>query len=288
MTEDRRDASPVYLITGATSGIGLETARALARQGGTIVMVGHRPERDEAIVESVRREAGAATIGYLQADLSAQADVRKLAVAYKELFPRLDVLINNVGAYFMGRRVSPDGIEMTLALNHLNVFLLTCLLLDELKASAPARIVNVASDAHQRSSFDFSDPQQEKKYRAFRAYGQSKTAMIMMTYVLARRLEGTGVTANALHPGFVGTNFYRNLGCASAIVQFGIKLIAKTPEEGASTVVYLASDPGVADVNGKYFVNKKPIRSANFTYDEEAQQRLWAWTVQMVGCGEGL
>ena len=251
-------------------------------------MVGHRPAHDEAIVESVRREPGAATIGYLQADLSAQADVRKLAQAYRELFPRLDVLINNVGGYFMSRRTSPDGIELTLALNHLNVFLLTCLLLDELKASAPARIINVASDAHERSRFDFSDPQGEKRYRGFKAYGQSKTAMIMMTYELARHLEGSGVTVNALHPGFVNTYLFRNLGCASAVVRFFIKLIAKTPEQGASTTVFLATDPGVAGVTGKYFTNEKPVRSARFTYDEDAQKKLWAWTVDMVGCGEGL
>jgi retinol dehydrogenase-12 len=285
MTENRSLTTTTYLITGATSGIGLATAKALARQGGTIVMVGHRPEGDKEIVASVQRESDVATIAYLQADLSIQADVRALAAAFVQQFPRLDVLINNVGGYYMGRRESADGIEMTLALNYLNVFLLTCLLLDSLRAGAPARIVNVASVAHRSAAFRFADPQGKRRYRGFRAYAQSKTAMIMVTYEFARRLTGTGVSVNAVHPGLVGTRLYRHLGFASAFVEPIIGWLAKSPEEGASTVVHLATDPVIAEMTGAYFANGKCKRSAPYTYDEVAARRLWEWTVGMVGCG---
>ncbi len=269
------------LVTGGTNGIGQATALDLAKMGARVIIVGRNPAKGAEIVEKIKAESGNRDVDLLTADLSLMSEVRRLADEFKAKYPRLDVLINNAGAVYFSRKVTAEGHELTFALNHLNYFLLTNLLLDVLKASAPARIVNVSSDAHQRGSLNFDDLELGKGYNAMRAYGQSKLANIVFTYELARRLEGTGVTANVLHPGFVRSGFARNNGgvinAAMGIIgRFGI-----SPEEGAQTSVYLASSPEVEGVSGKYFFKKKAIKSNAASYDQSTWTRLWEISEQM-------
>jgi len=273
----------ICMVTGATSGIGRVTAQALAQQGATVVVVGRNAEKAAQTVAHIQRETGNPDVQWLLADLSDQAQVRRLAREFKERYSRLDVLINNAGAFFLTRQLSADGIEMTFAVNHLSAFLLTHLLLDILHASAPARIVNVASASHLGARIDFEDLEGERKYRGMRAYGQSKLAMVLFTYELARRLEGTGVTVNALHPGFVATNIGQNNGWLFKLISPLMKLIARRPEEGAQTSIYLATSPDVAGVTGKYFVDKKAVPSDPASYDEVPAQKLWEISAAMTG-----
>jgi retinol dehydrogenase 12 len=264
------------LVTGATSGIGEVAARELAGLGARVIVVGRSPERCTATLEGIRRETGSARVESIVADLSSQAEVRRLAGEVRGRCDRLDVLLNNAGGMFLDRRESPDGIELTLALNHLSYFLLTNELLPLIKASAPARIVNVASDAHKGASIDFDDIQGRRRYAGWRAYQQSKLANILFTYELARWLEGSGVTANTLHPGFVRTRFFADFtGWIGLITKLGAKLVAIDPEEGAKTSVYLASSPEVAGVTGQYFVKCRPARSSPQSHDRVAAERLW-------------
>jgi retinol dehydrogenase 12 len=273
----------VCLVTGATSGIGLVTAQALARQGATVIVVGRNPERGVATVNRIKQETGNPAVEWMVADLSAQAQVRHLARAFQERFTRLDVLVNNAGALFARRSLSVDGIEMTFALNHLAYFLLTNLLHVTLKASAPARIVNVASAAHGGARINFADVQGQQRYSGWRAYGQSKLANLLFTYELARRLEGTGVTANALHPGFVATNFGRNNRGLVALIVRASQLAAISPEQGAQTIIYLATAPEVEGISGKYFVKQRVVPSSEASYDRDAAQRLWQLSATMTG-----
>jgi NAD(P)-dependent dehydrogenase (short-subunit alcohol dehydrogenase family) len=265
----------VCLVTGATSGVGLVTAQALACQGATLIVVGRNPERGAATVSRIQHETGNSAVELIIADLSAQAQVRRLASEVQRRFTRLDVLINNAGALFLRRQLSPDGLEMTFALNHLAYFLLTNLLLDHLKASPAARIVNVSSEAHRGARLDFADLQGQHRYRGWRAYARSKLANILFTYALARRLEGTSVVANALHPGFVATNFGRNNRGITAVFFRIAQLAAISPEQGAQTIIYLASSPEVKGITGAYFVKKKAVRSSQISYDRSAADRLW-------------
>ncbi len=274
----------IVLITGATNGIGFEAARALAAKGATIVGVGRSAQKGADAARRIMRATGNDRVEFLTADLSVQADVRKLAEDFKRKYDRLDVLLNNAGAFFATRMTSQDGIEMSWALNHLNYFLLTGQLLEVLKASAPARIVNVASAAHHRvTSIHFDDVEFTRGYSGWGAYGHSKLANILFTYELARRLTGMAITANALHPGFVATGFGHNNG---GIVNFGVHLAqrvaAKRPADGARTSVYLASAPDVEGVTGQYFVDSRPARSSPATYDVDAAARLWALSEGMV------
>jgi NAD(P)-dependent dehydrogenase (short-subunit alcohol dehydrogenase family) len=220
----------------------------------------------------------------LLADLSVLAEVRRVAAEFLQKHNRLDVLVNNAGAYFAERRLSADGYELTFALNHLSYFLLTALLLDALKAAAPARIVNVSSGAHMLGPLDFDDLMTKDYGMAgFKAYGRSKLANVMFTYELARRLEGTGVTANALHPGGVNTGFGKN---NSGLVKLGMKIFGRfslTPEQGAQTTIYLASSPEVAGVSGKYFAKCKAVPSSDASYDQAAQRKLWEISEKLVG-----
>ncbi len=274
----------VCLITGATGGIGRETALALAKQGATVVGVGRNPQKCADTAGVIKQLSGNPQVEFLVADLSVQAQIRKLAEEFKRRYHRLDVLINNAGAIFWQRRESADGIEMTLALNHLNYFLLTALLRDVLVASGPARVVNVASRAERGGKINFDDMELKQGYSAMRAYGQSKLANIMFTYALARRLAGTEVTANALHPGFVASGFARNNG---PLFDWGMRIIGRvggiTPERGAQTSIYLASSPEVEGVTGKYYSDCRPTRSQPASYDEAAQERLWALSEAMTG-----
>jgi NAD(P)-dependent dehydrogenase (short-subunit alcohol dehydrogenase family) len=272
------------VVTGATDGVGKEAALRLAEAGASLVLVSRNPEKGQAVVASLQRQAHNENIQFLQADLSRRADVRRVAADIRARCDRLDVLLNNAGAIFMRRAESADGIEMTLALNHLNYFLLTHELLGQLKASAPARIVNVASAAHRRGGIDFDDLEGGKSYAGWRAYSQSKLANILFTYELSRRLGGTGVTANALHPGFVRTRFGSNnsllakIGIAIAMRVSGISVGA-----GGKTSVYLATSPDVDGATGGYYDQCSPVRSSAISYDEAVAARLWEISAGMTG-----
>jgi NAD(P)-dependent dehydrogenase (short-subunit alcohol dehydrogenase family) len=271
------------LITGATSGIGLATALALAKMDATVVLAGRSEERCQNAVARIKSDTGNQNVDYLLADLSIQAQVRALADEFKSRYDRLDVLVNNAGAIFFFRERSTDGIEMTFAVNHLAYFLLTNLLLDTLKTSAPARIVNVASNAHLGQRLDFDNPELKRGYNPGKAYGRSKLANLYFTYELARRLEGTGVTVNAMHPGFVQTNMAANNGWLVSLFLPLVHLKSLTPEQGARTVVYLASSPEVEGVTGKYFVREREVASDPVSYDEGAAKRLWEVSERMTG-----
>ena len=296
------------LVTGATAGIGEVTARALARRGACVVIVGRSQERCAVTAEAIRRETGNPSVEFLVADLSAQGEIRRLARQFLECHRRLDVLVNNAGALFAQRQESVDGIEMTMALNHLAYFLLTSLLLDTLKASAPARIVNVASRAHEDvQGLDFYDLQAQARSHSFWGYGESKFASLLFTlfapmrhpaflqyarsklanllftYELARRLEGTGVTVNALHPGFVASRFMAGNGALGWFMRRWAGLFAVSAEEGAMTSVYLASSPEVEGVTSKYFAKEKAVASSPASLDETAARRLWRWSEELTG-----
>jgi NAD(P)-dependent dehydrogenase (short-subunit alcohol dehydrogenase family) len=273
----------IVMVTGATDGIGKVTARELAKMGATVVAVGRNRAKGESVVNEIKA-LGGHNIEFMAADLSSMAEVRKLADDFKRKYDRLHVLVNNAGAIFTSRKQSIDGYEMTLALNHLNYFLLTHLLLDVLKTSIPSRIVNVSSDAHTSGRLDFSDLQSQRFFNPMRVYGTSKLMNIMFTYELARRLEGTGVTANVLHPGLVRTQFGKNNG----LLVRGIMIILQrlggiTVEQGAETMIYLASSPEVEGVTGKYFYKCKPMKTIPASYDEAAAKRLWEVSEQLTG-----
>lgn len=274
----------VCLVTGATAGIGAVTARELARLGATVIGVSRNPDKCAVVRERIITETGNPQVEFLSADLSSQAQVRRLAEAFKQKHARLDVLVNNAGAYYLTHQESVDGIELTFALNHLGYFLLTNLLLDLIKASAPARIVNVSSNAHQSARIDFSNLSGRGFYNSWAAYGQSKLGNLLFTYELARRLAETGVTANALHPGFVASNFAHNNGWLVAWgTKFAQKLGGRTPQEGARTVIYLATSPVVEGVSGKYFIDEKAVVSSPASYDEAIARRLWEVSEEMTG-----
>ncbi|MCC6895374.1 MAG: SDR family oxidoreductase [Anaerolineae bacterium] len=273
------------LISGATNGIGKVAAAELAQKGAQVVIIGRNATKTAETVREIQAASGNPDVHALVADLSSMAEVRRVAGEFKQKFPRLDVLLNNAGGVFSTRQETVDGYEMTFALNHLSYFLLTNLLLDRLKANAPSRIVNVASDAHGMARLDFDDLQSKHNYGmgGFRSYSQSKLMNIMFTYELARRLAGTGVTANVLHPGFVNTGFGRNNSGLMRVAMNVATLFALKPTDGAKTSVYLASSPDAAHVTGKYFDKSKPHQSSAVSYDEAAQKRLWAISEQMTG-----
>jgi NAD(P)-dependent dehydrogenase (short-subunit alcohol dehydrogenase family) len=274
----------ICLITGANSGIGKATALELARKGATVVMVCRDRARGEAAQNEIQAKSGNASVDLLLADLSSQGSIRQLVDTFKQRYTHLHVLINNAGGFFQSRQESVAGLEMTFAVNYLAPFLLTNLLLDTLKASAPARVVTVSSEAQSSNYIQMDDLQAREHYSSWRAYGQSKLAEILFTYELARRLSGTGVTANALHPGFVATS----IGQAGAnpalrpLIKLLFSRLGIAPEEGAKTSIYLASSPEVEGVTGKYFIKSVPKRSAPLTYDESLQRQLWAESEKLV------
>lgn len=274
------------VVTGATSGIGRETARMLARTGAGVVVVGRNREKSECTVNRIRQETGNPAVEYMLADLSSQAEVRQLAESFKSQHERLNVLVNNAGGFFLFRRESVDGIEMFLALNHLAYFLLTNLLLDILKISAPARVINVSSGSHMRATINFDDLQNRRKYFSPRVYGQSKLANVLFTYELARRLKGTGITVNALNPGFVATNMGVNIGWIMRFVRPLMNLMAIDVEEGAKTPVYLATSPDLEGVTGKYFYQCRAVSSSEASYDEALARKLWQVSAEMTGLSE--
>ncbi len=270
----------VCLLTGSSQGIGKATAVGLARLGATLILPVRDLARGEAVLAEIRALGEKTDVTLMQADLSSQASIRKLAEEFLQRHERLDVLINNAGGINMKRQLSPDGLELTFATNHLGYFLLTNLLLDRLKRSAPARIINVASNSHLRGRIDFDDLQGEKNYEGWRAYGQSKLANVLFTYELSRRLAGTGTTANCLHPGVVATGFGHNQGYLGVLVKLGAPFLM-SPEKGARTTLYLATSPEVEGITGKYFVRCKQVRSSPASYDEEAARRLWQISAQL-------
>lgn len=274
------------LVTGATSGIGLTTAHALAAQGAAVVLVGRNPTKSVDAVDQIKRKTGNPAVEFLLADLSSQDQIRQLAQDFVSRFQHLDVLINNAGAVFAQRQETVDGIEMTFALNHLAYFMLTNLLLDTLEASAPARVINVASFAHRFGRMDFEYLQSQRGYIGWRAYARSKLANLLFTFELARRLEGTHVTVNALDPGLVATNFgLRGGGIVTAFKRLH-NIIALDPERGAHTSIYLATSPHVEGVSGLYFVKQRPTKSSRASYDTNAATRLWQLSDELTGLPE--
>ena len=272
----------ICLVTGSTNGIGKSTAFELARMGATVVIVGRDAQKTSEVVKEIRAASGNPNVDSLVADLSSQQEVRRLAHQFKNKYSQLHVLLNNAGAVFMQRQLSVDGIEMTFALNHLASFLLTDLLLDIIKASVPARIINVSSDAHASGKIEFDNLQGERSYSP-RAYENSKLANILFTHELARRLEGTGVTVNALHPGFVATGFAKNNGkVIAALVSIFAPLVARTPAKGARTSIYLASSPNVDGMTGKYFYDSQVISAAPQATDMVVARKLWDVSTEMI------
>ncbi len=266
----------VCLVTGASDGIGYVAARDLARMGARVVMVGRNAAKSHAAAIRIIDETGNESVSYLLADLSSQREIRQLAAQVREQLPRLDVLLNNAGAIFLTNRVSDDDIEMTFALNHIGYFLLTTLLLDMLRASGSARIVNVSSSAHgSPGRFRLENLPRPGSNRGYRAYGRSKLCNLLFTYELAKRLEGSDVTVNALHPGLVRTNIARNNGVLGRVVNFFIGARGVDAERGAETLVFLASSPEIEDVTGKFFVDCRPVRSSALSYNGELAAGLW-------------
>lgn len=265
----------VVLVTGATSGIGRVAARELAAMGATTFLVARDRARGQDTLEEIARVTGSERLGLFVADLASRAEVRRVAGEVRSRTDRLHVLLNNAGAIFTERRLSPDGVEMTFALNHLGYFLLTRALLPLLQAGAPARIVNVASTAHLRAGMDWEDLYGERRYSAWKAYGQSKLANILFTRELARRLQGTGVTANALHPGVIATGFGRNNGGLFRLMMLAGAPFLSSPEKGARTPVYLASSQEVEGVTGKYFSDCREATPSPAARDDADARRLW-------------
>jgi NAD(P)-dependent dehydrogenase (short-subunit alcohol dehydrogenase family) len=263
------------VATGATSGLGEAAVLKLAGLGGRIVLIARDSVRAQATMRKL--EARAPGLGHrvILADLSSMAETRKVGAAIAASEPRVDVLINNAGALFSGRRMTSEGLELTFALNHMAYFVLTEALRDKLVVSAPARIVSTSSTAHQGASLDFSDLQSARGYGGLKVYGRSKLANILFTRELARRLAGTGVTANCFHPGVVATRFGSSSGgFASFVIPF-LRPFFISPEKGADTLVYLASSPEVANTTGEYFVKRRIVTPSSAARDDKAAKRLW-------------
>jgi NAD(P)-dependent dehydrogenase (short-subunit alcohol dehydrogenase family) len=274
----------ICLVTGATSGIGAVTARQLAERGATVMVVGRNAQKCEETVRTIRHQTKNDQVGFLVADLARQRAIHELAESFKRQYPRLDVLVNNAGGLFMTRQESPDGIELTFALNHLSYFLLTHLLMESLRQAPAARIINVSSNAHFKARLNFDDLEAKSGYSGFAVYGRSKLANLLFTYELARRLQGSGMTTNALHPGLVATNFATNNGWLTRwVMRLIVHRFAASPEEGARTPVYLATAKEVDGVSGCYFVQEQPVHSAPDSYDLLAAERLWQVSEQLTG-----
>ena len=271
------------LITGASSGIGQATALALAKQGATLLLVCRDRRRGEETVAAIAEQTGHHDVTLLLADLSVQSEIRRLASEFLASGRPLHVLINNAGVVNLQRTVTADGIETTFAVNHLAYFLLTNLLLERLRASAPARVVNVSSDAHKFGTLDFDDLGNERNYRAMRVYGQSKLANILFTAELARRCAGSGVTANSLHPGAVGTGLGKNNGAWARVLIALLRPFFRTPADGAATSVYVATSPAVEGISGRYFAKCREKQPSAAARDGDAARRLWEISATLTG-----
>lgn len=270
------------IVTGATNGIGLVTATELSRMGGKVTIISRNAVKCADVSARIGSETGN-QVEWIAADLSTVDGIRSAAIAFKQRHTRLNILVNNAGAFFLKRQVTTDNLERTFALNHLNYFLLTNLLLDELKASAPARVVNVSSFAHRGvRKLDFDNLQGEKFYFCWTAYSHSKLCNLLLTYELARRFSGTGITFNAANPGYVQTGFALNNGWLfHEGGRFFARLFAKKPADGASTSIYLATSHEVQNLSGKYFSRCKKVRSSSLSYDRILAQKLWQVSLEM-------
>lgn len=272
----------VCMVTGANSGIGKVTALELARMGATVVMVCRNKEKGEKAAAEIVSSTGNKEVHLLIGDMSSQRDVLDVVKKFEDQFDSLHVLVNNAGGLVPRRELSVDGIEKTFAANHMGYFLLTNLLLSKLAKSAPSRIVNVSSSVHHYAKLDFENLQGEKKYGQFQAYSLSKLANVLFTYELARRMNGSGVTANCMEPGAVYTHFYGNSGAGLKVFSSLFGWAMRTPEKGAETVIYLAVSPEVDGVSGKYFKDKKALRSSAVSSDPELSARLWKVSESLV------
>jgi len=282
-TDGRRLEGKTCLITGATNGIGRVPAVALAKMGAELFLIYRsKPRADETVAE-IRTKTGNENVHLIHADLGSQKQVQASAAEFLATGKPLHVLVNNAGLGNTNRLVTEDGIEMVFAVNHLAYFLLTMLLLDRIKQSAPARIVNVASEAHRFATMHFDDLGGERRYSTFGSYGQSKLANVLFSYELARRLAGTGVTVNCLHPGGIASGLWTNNGWLAQFIMQAGKLFLKTPEQGAQTTIYLASSDKVDGVTGKYFANCREKRSNKESYNLEVARRLWEISERMTG-----
>ncbi len=275
------------LVTGASDGIGYVAARELALKGASVIAVGRNASKTHGAVMRIIDETRNDDVSYFVADLSSQSDVRRLAKQVRERTSRLDVLLNNAGAIFLSRQTSIDGLEMTFALNHMGYFLLTNQLMDLLTESASARIINVSSSSHSSPGrFRLEDLPKPSSNRGYRAYGRSKLCNILFTYELSRRLEGTGITVNALHPGLVRTNIARNNGALGRVVNFFIGARGIDAVQGAKTLVYLAASSEVEEVTGKYYVDCRPVSSSKLSYDPSLAEGLWELSERLTGLSE--
>lgn len=273
------------VVTGGTDGIGRETAIALAKLGASVTILGRDKVKGDQVIDKCRA-AGADNVRFVKSDLSSQVSIQDTARTLLQFVPRIHILVNNAGGYFASRRVNADGIEMTFGLNHLGYYTLTNLLLERIKASGPARIVNVSSRLHLQGTIDFDNLEMQRGYNGLKQYNNTKLANVLFTYALARRLKGTGVTVNTLHPGFVASSFGHNnnnlMGVALWTAQ---KLFAISPAKGARTSIYLASSPDVEGVTGKYFDASKETASHALSHDEALQDKLWSVSAKMTGIG---
>jgi NAD(P)-dependent dehydrogenase (short-subunit alcohol dehydrogenase family) len=275
----------VCVITGASRGIGKASAEALASLGASLTLVCRQQADGDRVASEIAGRHPAA-LDVVAADLSSQSDIRRAAARIRERHPAVHVLINNAGVFTRRRELTVDGLERQFAVNHLAYFLFTNLLLDPLRAAAPSRIINVSSGAHSGSHLDFADLQGERRYDGNRAYSQSKLANILFTYELARRLRGTGVTANCLHPGVIATRLLADFMGVPAAGGALARTFGAKPEKGAETIVYLASSHEVEGVTGKYFVNQRPVASSRESNDEAAARRLWEVSEQLTGISQ--
>ncbi len=275
------------LITGGTGGIGLHAALGLAELGADLILIGRNKDRGERTLAAIRRLGAPGHARFMSADLSLRTNVERIAREVCEHWEALDMLVNNAGGFYFRRETTEEGLERTFALNHLSYFHLTLLLIDRLAAAPAGRIVSVSSGAHWNGSLDFNNLQLARGYSAWRAYSQSKLANLLFTFELARRLEGSQITANAMNPGFVATNLAKDNGW---VVRIGASLMyalfARPPETGADTIVYLAGDPQVAGVSGEYFQARNPTRCSRRSRDPELARRLWQVSAELVGVPE--
>jgi NAD(P)-dependent dehydrogenase (short-subunit alcohol dehydrogenase family) len=279
-------SNKVCIVTGGTSGIGWVTTFQLAQWGATVLLIGRDLQRGLGAEERIRSEAGNRSVKFFQTDLAAQDQIHQFVSAFHQGYDRLDVLVNNAGITLLTRRLSEAGVEMTFAVNHLGHFLLTNLLLNTLKESAPSRVINVSSGSHRGAQIDFDNLRGESGYRGLQAYGQSKLANVLFTYELARRMEGTGVTVNAVHPGFVLTNLGRDNGwLIHKIIRLAMRLRGISSEEGAETLIYLATSPELERVTGKYFHKIKPVETSPQSYNSDTALRLWEISEELTGLG---
>jgi NAD(P)-dependent dehydrogenase (short-subunit alcohol dehydrogenase family) len=273
----------IVVVTGASSGIGKAAAARIAALGAHTILVSRTVSRGRKARDEIARATPGASLDLLVADLSTLAAVHELAHALHSRYDRLDVLFNNAGILTSRRQVTPDGFEAQFFVNYLSYYLLTGLLLDTLRTSAPSRIINMTSSSHSSGLIDFNDLQLEHNYRGWQAYANTKLMSMVFTYALARRLEGSRVTANCLHPGVIHTNLLRNFSSVLNLLFHGLQRFFKQPDDGAETPLYLASSPDVATVSGKYFRRCEPLGTTEQSNDQSVQDRLWAASEQLSG-----